>query len=596
MDYEKLIKYSIENLETFDKRDLALLFKWYNAKTIQELAGAILIRYQRGSMNPAKVWQVYKSSLLEKINSDNTYTGILDNIDSQFLEADPSKNKKYLEWIIKSYIDNGIKDFSELKSINKALTNYEILLNKDLIKDNWFKDINHFCGIHGCLGKKKVKIGLNEFLKGFSKELTEIIEQKEGEKDVTRVYEDSDILIVSPKTHSASCKYGANTKWCTTEKDDPTKFIEYTEKGPLYIIIPKNPIRDNEKYQLHFKNDEFMDEMNDSISLKDLSERFPNLLEIDELKNEFLAFFVKLLRNYIKDDEIYINHVYDKASYYLKKGADPNKFIYINGIKTPIIFIAKVTKIIQLFLDYGANVNSTDEYGNNFLLEILKFEDVNLNVRLNIIKLLIKAGADPNIQNNYGETALMIANYDDNLDIVNILLKAGADPNIKDKNGVTALMNATYNPDIVEIMIKAGADPNIQDIYGKTALMNPSGRKNIVEILIKAGADPNIQNNNGETALMIANHYDNPDIVEILIKSGADPNIQDKNGKTALMNANRKNIVEILINAGANPNIKDTYGKTALMNAIINGRKDIVEILINADAEPNIKDISGILH
>ena len=56
--------------------------------------------------------------------------------------------------------------------------------------------------------------------------------------------------------------------------------------------------------------------------------------------------------------------------------------------------------------------------------------------------------ADPNIQNNLGMTALMIASYMGHLDQVEYLLRYGADPTIISENGQTALSlaNKSNNP------------------------------------------------------------------------------------------------------------------------------------------------------
>ena len=55
---------------------------------------------------------------------------------------------------------------------------------------------------------------------------------------------------------------------------------------------------------------------------------------------------------------------------------------------------------------------------------------------------LLEAGADCNVQNSNGLTALMIAVDKQDAPIVNILLEAGADCNLQDSNGLTALMIA----------------------------------------------------------------------------------------------------------------------------------------------------------
>ena len=57
--------------------------------------------------------------------------------------------------------------------------------------------------------------------------------------DVEKIYEDNRFVVVSPKTHTASCYYGAGTKWCTASKDTTSHFSTYKGSGELYYIIDK---------------------------------------------------------------------------------------------------------------------------------------------------------------------------------------------------------------------------------------------------------------------------------------------------------------------------------------------------------------------
>jgi ankyrin repeat protein len=52
----------------------------------------------------------------------------------------------------------------------------------------------------------------------------------------------------------------------------------------------------------------------------------------------------------------------------------------------------------------------------------------------------LAAGVNINAQNPKGFTALVLASYDDHLDAAKFLLEAGADPNLQDVTGNTALM------------------------------------------------------------------------------------------------------------------------------------------------------------
>ena len=64
-------------------------------------------------------------------------------------------------------------------------------------------------------------------------------EEKKAKKQVEKIYDSDTVLIVKPKTHTASCYYGAGTKWCTTMKDNTSYFDNYTKNANLYYIIVK---------------------------------------------------------------------------------------------------------------------------------------------------------------------------------------------------------------------------------------------------------------------------------------------------------------------------------------------------------------------
>ena len=144
----------------------------------------------------------------------------------------------------------------------------------------------------------------------------------------------------------------------------------------------------------------------------------------------------------------------------------------------------------------------------------------------------------------------------DNDDIIRVreLLNQGADPNIRDIDGDTALIKATSwnHIEIVELLLDNETDPNIPDRFGSTALMIASyrGLTEMVRLLLNRGADPNIQSEEDNTALIMASFNlikgtDYTKIVELLLDHGADPNIRGPRGLTALMWAKRKRNNEV---------------------------------------------------
>jgi hypothetical protein len=119
---------------------------------------------------------------------------------------------KNLSYPAKSEIDSAI---SLLKKFDKFSRNLEK------------KDINQY-----------------EDLSDLSIELSDYKSKNQSKKidetDTEKIYEDPNVLIVRPLTHKSSCKYGAGTKWCTTE-NNTSYYDKYTEgtQGLYYIILKK---------------------------------------------------------------------------------------------------------------------------------------------------------------------------------------------------------------------------------------------------------------------------------------------------------------------------------------------------------------------
>lgn len=91
---------------------------------------------------------------------------------------------------------------------------------------------------------------------------------------------------------------------------------------------------------------------------------------------------------------------------------------------------------------------------------------------LNIVKLLVKAGADVNHPTKTNSTPLRAACFDGRLDIVKYLTCHQANIHIANKYNNTCLMIAAYKGhlDVVNFLLQNGADPNEKALCGATAL------------------------------------------------------------------------------------------------------------------------------
>jgi len=135
------------------------------------------------------------------------------------------------------------------------------------------------------------------------------------------------------------------------------------------------------------------------------------------------------LRDYGLRDKI------EKVKELIESGSDVNKKD-INGISALeyTIIHKDDIKLCKLLIIAGADMNINTIDGNPILIYTAIHN-------IEIFKLLLKYGADVNIQNYFNRTALiyMSGNYIYNLTIIKLLIDAGADWNIKDDNGMDFL-------------------------------------------------------------------------------------------------------------------------------------------------------------
>ena len=170
--------------------------------------------------------------------------------------------------------------------------------------------------------------------------------------------------------------------------------------------------------------------------------------ETDENGNSLLANFVSSTKSEWR--------VADVLPAFIEAGVDVNKPINQDG-QTPL-FYAGDAKLIDQLLCAGSDARVLDAKGRTPLFPCFFHSGRDAKA----VRLFVKHGVLLNTQDNEGNTALMMAVTKDS-NGVQALLDAGADPNVKNKAGKTALQIAqeneieVYRNKIVKLLKEHGA-------------------------------------------------------------------------------------------------------------------------------------------
>lgn len=152
-----------------------------------------------------------------------------------------------------------------------------------------------------------------------------------------------------------------------------------------------------------------------------------------------------------------------------------------------VLFPARTAEIVQLLLNYGADPNIKNNQAEAVLTSRTE------NGEWNIVRVLLDSNPNINITNSTGKTALMIS-------------------------ATTMDATGHPSDGAARMFIEYGANLNIQDNDGNTALIHAILHNNepMVKLLLENGADLTIKNNAGQTALDIAQQGENGNIVNLL--------------------------------------------------------------------------------
>ncbi|XP_018122170.1 provisional ortholog of ankyrin repeat domain 52 L homeolog isoform X1 [Xenopus laevis] len=280
-------------------------------------------------------------------------------------------------------------------------------------------------------------------------------------------------------------------------------------------------------------------------------------------------------------------------------------------------------QVVQTLLGFGAQVQ----------LKGGKAQETPLHVAARIkdgekvAEMLIKSGADINVEQENGETAMHISAQHGNLKMITALIEEGGEPTWQSKNQENPLHTAVRHCHlpIVEVLLqhlineRGRADAvgcvNQANKAGETSLHLAAAVKKemihtkeedvkIIGILMEHDGDISRPTNTTlETPLHYCARVGNEDVLLEMIRHISSSRMQQtmnkqaKNGRSPLLVAAEQGhtgIVRILLQNQARVDVFDEHGKAALHLAAENGHDKIADILLKHKAFVNAKTKLGL--
>ena len=216
-------------------------------------------------------------------------------------------------------------------------------------------------------------------------------------------------------------------------------------------------------------------------------------------------------------------------------------------------------------------------------------------------KTYLQMGADVQYRHALNETPLHIAAANSSANMLRLLLEEGADPDVADMRGMSALHHSSVagRSEAVSLLLDHGANVNAVTCQCGRAhdwdcrkdrtplqLAAQNGHAQIVRLLLEAGSRLNdATRSSRKTALHFAVEYGDEDTVRYLMDCGADLEAQTAASETALQIAieeRHDSIVQMFIDRGVNPRVASA-ADTRQLNAALSGI-DVAQTMTRFDS------------
>jgi len=235
-------------------------------KRLQELAG--ILSESKVSDIYEKYYQDIRLDLFHDIITADPTTPVKNGI--------PDKLGQYSKWLLSLHKKGKLRK-EDLYKAKEYLKVYQELKNQNILPAN-NRDIGKINSLPELYTLNSQFGGTGQIKTDESYLLNDKYFINAGQAEL--FFENKRWLIIIPKSIEASKFYACTSQWCTRF---PENYNNYTKDGPLYILIDKTKLNQNDanrRFQFHFESNQFMD-MNDSpINVGEFMKNNPSIANV----------------------------------------------------------------------------------------------------------------------------------------------------------------------------------------------------------------------------------------------------------------------------------------------------------------------------
>jgi len=184
--------------------------------------------------------------------------------------------------------------------------------------------------------------------------------------------------------------------------------------------------------------------------------------------------------------------------------------------QTELVRAAEIGDVakVRALLDAGANPNLPQTFS--------ALEAASAAAYPRVVEEMLKHHPDVNQRDSAGRTALNALGQsavgrpgENPAEVARLLIKAGADMNAQDNIYANTPLHEVPDAASAKVLIQAGAQLNRRNVEGQTALMVTLDPE-VARVLLEAGADKTVRDKNGKTALDLARELELTEKIALL--------------------------------------------------------------------------------